>query len=159
MKQNICLPISRNHAQKRVPLRAGGQARARALARARGSYTGTTHQSRTTPPSLAVLTLNMHLTGRVALLVPPSSCSQNSTWRAVRACSQNAPVLPLKQHLLDHKTHLLAPEPAPDGLWALRAWSLTSLGASGGNVLLHAGENISVPHARDSFTVTLEERS
>ena len=24
---------------------------------------------------------------------------------------------------LDHKTHLLAPEPAPDGLWALRAWS------------------------------------
>ena len=38
-----------------------------------------------TPPSLA-------------LLAPPS-CSQDSTWQAVRACSQNAPVLPLKQHL------------------------------------------------------------
>ena len=122
------------------------------LAIAAGGSCGT-NTPRKTPPSLAVLTLNMHLTGRVAVLVPPSSCSQNSTWRAVRACSQNAPVLPLKQHLLD-------PKDAPDGLgslldpkthlldhkmhlraWSLRAGSLTGLGASGGNAPLHVGEN------------------
>ena len=56
----------------------------------------------------------------------PSSSSQDSTSRAVRAYSQNAPVLPLKQHLLD-------PKNAPDGLGSLRAGSLTGLGAAGGN--------------------------
>ena len=144
------IQIQKNRTKKESPCGQGGR---RKYARSgyinnssvTSNYGGGVLHATLTPPSLA-------------LLAPPS-CSQDSTWRAVRACSQNAPVLPLKQHLLDHKTHLLAPEPAPDGLWALRAWSLTSLGASGGNVLLRAGENISVPHARDSFTVTLEERS
>ena len=84
-----------------------------------------------------VLKLKAHnlLTIKCTCLDPkdaPSSSSQDSTFltikctfghgrsRAVRAYSQDAPVLPLKQHLLDPKTHL-------------RAGSLTGLGAAGGN--------------------------
>ena len=107
----------KNSSLKRTPLRGRGVAtatlqglvtistRAWLAAVAGGSCNAVT--SRTPPPLLAVL-------------VPPSSFSQDSTSRAVRACSQDAPVLPLKQHLLDPKTHL-------------RAGSLTGLGAAGGN--------------------------
>ena len=92
-----------------------------------------------------VLKLKAHslLTIKCTCLDPkdaPSSSSQDSTLRAVRAYSQDAPVLPLKQHLLD-------PKNAPDGLGSLldpkthlRAGSLTGLGRFGlGRSWLKAG--------------------
>ena len=95
-----------NNNQKEPPCTQGGR---RKYARSgyinnssvTSNYGGGVLHATLTPPSLA-------------LLAPPS-CSQDSTWRAVRACSQNAPVLPLKQHL-------------------------AGLGASGGNAPLRAGE-------------------
>ena len=132
------IQIQKNRTKKESPCGQGGR---RKYARSgyinnssvTSNYGGGVLHATLTPPSLA-------------LLAPPS-CSQDSTWRAVRACSQNAPVLPLNQHLLlahktapfglfalDHKTHLL------DSKMHLRAWSRTGLGASGGNAPLRAGE-------------------
>ena len=54
-----------------------------------------TCQSRMTLPSLAVLTLNIHLTGRVALLAPPS-CSQNAP------AGGNAPLHAAEIFLVSH---------------------------------------------------------